>query len=161
MPRSKSLRLMKNLKNSCDYDMSPYAASIIRIFFSKNFTTNKIIKEYYDTPYNKVVKNFSLLLSFNKKTFFGNFATSREYISNIIFFSEDKIIEIPHQAFALPCDKYINLILKHRNKKSKIQYKDDYIKNFFSQIINNKYSKKYFYNIITEDNKIKNKLKIF
>jgi predicted dehydrogenase len=158
IPQNKSLKSMKLLKNSCDYDMAPYAASIIRIFFSKNFKINKIIKNFYNKPYKKIVKNFSFLISFKEKVFFGNFAVSKEYISNIIFFSKDKIIEVPHQAFALPCNKYINLILKHKNRKVKIRYKNDYIQDFFSQILNNKYSKNYFYRIIEEDNKIKKKL---
>ena len=57
-----------------------------------------------------------------------------------------KIIEIPFQAFALPCDKEIKINIKKNNKRYIMKFKDDYIKKAFENIIY-KY-KNYYYEMI-------------
>ena len=71
-----------------------------------------------------------------------------------------KIIEIPFQAFALPCDKKIKINIKKNNKKYIMKFKDDYIKKAFENIIYAKFSKNYYYEMIIIDNRIKKKLKL-
>lgn len=161
IPLTKSLHDLKKLKNSCNYDMGPYIAAIIRVFLSTKIISKVVYKNFYTKPYSKIVKNITILAKNKKQTYFGNFGTSKEYLSNIIFFTKNKIIEIPFQAFALPCNKHISVIIKSNNKKTTIKYKDDYIKRFFNDISKNKLKKNYFYKMIEFDNKIKKELNLF
>ena len=91
-------------------DMSPYAAAIIRIFFKKNYQINVSKITYKDTGY---IKSFYVFCNNKKISYFGNFGCEKEYISEIRFFSNKKIVSINHQAFALP----ITLLYQYRLKK--------------------------------------------
>jgi predicted dehydrogenase len=158
IPLTKPIKDISNINGGCNYDMGPYAAAIIRIFFNKNFQKSLILKKNFKKSKSKVIKEFSLLVQDKSKKFYGNFAISKEYISNLIFFGNDKIIEIPFQAFALPSSKKINIIIKSKNKKYTIKLKNDYIKKFFNDIINSKFIFNHYYKKIDLDNKIKKKL---
>lgn len=140
-------------------DMSPYAAAIIRLFFKKDFNIH--IKKYF---YNntKLVKNFYILCENKKLSYFGNFGTEREYLSEIKFFTSKKIISINHQAFAIPSNKKIPLSIKENNKYKKIYLpKDDSIKNFIDDILKSIKNKKYndYYNKIYNDAHIRDRLR--
>ena len=155
-----SLKHISNIHGDCKYNMGPYAASIIRIFFNGKFKENLVIKNHFNKPFNKTNKEFSVLIKDKSKIFFGNFGIGKEYLSNLIFFGNQKIIKIPFQAFALPCNKNINLIIKNKNRKYTVKLKDDYIKRVFEDIINSKYNLTHYYNKIDMDNRIKKKLKL-
>ena len=140
-------------------DMSPYAAAIIRLFFKKDFNIH--IKKYF---YNntKLVKNFYILCKSKNLSYFGNFGTEREYLSEIKFFTPKKIISINHQAFAMPSNKKIPLSIKENNKYKKIYLpKDDSIKNFIDDILKSIKNKKYndYYNKIYNDAYIRDSLR--
>jgi len=161
VPLTKTPKKLHNTNGGCNYDMGPYAAAIIRLYFDKIFDKKLVLINKFNRPHNKVIKEFSLLITNKSKKFFGNFAIGKEYISNLIFFGNKKIIKIPFQAFALSCDKKINVNIQKNNKKYIIKIKDDYIKKFFQNIIKSKFNNKFYYDKIETDNEIKNKLKLF
>ena len=90
--------------------------------------------------------------------YFGNFSVGSEYLSQIIFSSDKKIIYLNFQAFALPANKKIKIVLKQNNKYRNIYIdKDDSIKNYFEKIlfsIKNKTFDK-FYNLVLNDAKMR------
>ena len=86
---------------------------------------------------------------------------AKEYISEIIFFGSGKIIKVPFQAFALPSHKKIKIDIKSKNRIHSISIKDDYIKRFFQGLISSKINFNYYYEMISADNKLKKKLKLF
>ena len=107
----------------------------------------------------KSIKNFYILAKNNKTKYFGNFAVGREYLSQIIFTSEKKIVYLDFQAFALPSNKKIKIKLKENNKFKNIYInKDDSIKNYFKKILSSIDNKRFdeFYNFALYDSKIKN-----
>lgn len=161
IPLTNRLSDLRKLKKSCNYDMGPYIAAMIRIFLSNELISKVVYKSFYKKPYSNIVKDLSVLVKNKKQTYFGNFGTSKEYLSKIIFFTKNKIVEIPFQAFALPCNKYISVMIKSNNKKTILKYKDDYIQRFFKDLIKNNLNKNYFYKMIEIDNKIKKKLNLF
>lgn len=160
IPLTKTLETLSQIKGGCNYDMSSYAAAIIRIFFKEKYNKKNIIKKSFNGKYKKIIKEFFITISSKTKTYFGNFGISKEYLSNIIFFSEKKIVEIPFQAFALPCNKKIMFNVKHKNKKKTLSLKDDYIKRIFINILKKKFSKNFYRNMIEKDNKIKKELNL-
>ena len=160
IPLIKSIKKLNEINGGCNYDMGTYAAAMIRIFFKEKYNIKFVHKKSFDANYKKVIKEFLILINSKTKTYFGNFGISKKYLSNIIFFSEKKIIEIPFQAFALPSNKKISFSVKEKNKKIKFYLKDDYIKRLFEDIFNEKYNKSYFINLIQKDNEIKKKLKL-
>ena len=141
-------------------DMSPYAAAIVRIFFNKEYqiTTQKIT--YNNTSY---VKNFFIFCKNKKISYFGNFGSEKEYISEIRFFSNKKIVSINHQAFALPNDTRVTVEFKEKNKTKTINFsKDDTIKNFIQECLQAIKLKKYdmYYKNILFDSKIREELRL-
>lgn len=160
IPLKKKVKDIKVRDDDALMDMAPYAASIIRNFFGKNFNIN-IKKIAFDNS--KFVKKFYIFCKNNKKTFFGNFGFDSEYISEIRFFSSKKIISINHQAFALPSNIDIPVSIKEKNKIKLINFaKDDAIKNFIQECIRAIKSKKYdnYYKNILIESKIREKISL-
>ena len=82
----------------------------------------------------------------------------REYLSQIIFTSKKKIVYLDFQAFALPSNKKIKIIIKENNQFKNIYIdKDDSIKNYFNKILSSINNKRFdeFYNFALNDSKIK------
>ena len=88
-------------------DMGPYAASLIRLYFNNKL--DKIISFKDSFVDKKNIKSFSVFAKNKKVKYFGNFGIGSEYISQIVYFSKEKIIYLNHQAFALPSNKKIQL----------------------------------------------------
>ena len=160
IPLVKNIKTLNEIKGGCNYDMGSYAATMIRIFFREKYNIKFLYKKSFSGKYKKVIKEFILTVYSRTKTYFGNFSISKEYISNIIIFTEKKIAEIPFQAFALPSDKKITFSIKEKNKKKIFYLKDDYIMKIFKNILNKKFSKSFFMNLIEKDNMIKKKLNL-
>ena len=66
-------------------DMSPYAVAMIRIFLKGN---NQISVNKIHYKKNRNVKNFNVFCVNKDVSYFGNFGTESEYISEIRFFKE-------------------------------------------------------------------------
>jgi len=161
VPLTKSLKQVNRIYGGCNFDMGPYAATIIRFFFLNQIDKFVIFKDRFNSPNKNVIKEFSILSKHKSKKFIANFAISKEYISQLIFIGNEKIIKVPFQAFALPCNKKIKISIKSKNKIYSIGIKDDYIKRFFQSLINSKINFNYYYEMINADNKLKKKLKLF
>lgn len=157
IPFYKSPNELKNKKNDCEADMSPYAASIIRLFLKEKINKLNVYKNYFKGT--KLVKNFYIMVNTKKLIYFGNFAFQRNYDQQIIFYTKDKTIYSPKRIFALPPKKNTFVIIKTKNKTKKIIVKkDDCIDNFFKLVLNalRKKNYEYFYNMILKDSKIRN-----
>ena len=160
IPVIKKIHTIKRRDDDALMDMSPYAAAIVRIFFNKEYqiTTQKIT--YNNTSY---VKNFFIFCKNKKISYFGNFGSEKEYISEIRFFSNKKIVSINHQAFALPNDTRVTATFKEKNKTKTINFsKDDTIKNFIQECLQAIKLKKYdmYYKNILFDSKIREELRL-
>ncbi|MDA7824000.1 Gfo/Idh/MocA family oxidoreductase [Candidatus Pelagibacter sp.] len=156
IPQKKTLKQIELTQSDCFMDMSPYASSLIRLYLESNVEHLTFFNEKFKN--NKSIKNFYILAKNSKIKYFGNFAVGREYLSQIIFTSEKKIIYLDFQAFALPSNKKIKIILKENNKFKNIYInKDDSIKNYFKKILSSINNKRFdkFYNIALYDSKIK------
>jgi len=160
VPLIKNLEILRQIKGGCNYDMGSYAAAMIRIFFKEKYNKKLILKKNFSGKYKKIIKEFSITISSKIKTYFGNFGISKEYVSNIIFYTEKKIVEIPFQAFALPSNKKIIFNIKEKNKRKIISLKDDYIKRILIDILKKKFNKNFYINMIEKDNKIKKELNL-
>ena len=126
-------KLIRN-KEDCEMDMAPYAASIIRLFTNNKIKELKVFKEFFKKR--KAVKDFFIMTKLKGCTYFGNFGLDRTYLSQISFFTKDKIITSPERVFALPPNKNLYIFLKEKNKLKKIKIKkDDCIQNFFNKIL--------------------------
>jgi NDP-hexose-3-ketoreductase len=157
IPFYKSPNELKIKKNDCEADMSPYAASIIRLFLKGKINKLNVYKNYFKGT--KLVKSFYIIASINKLTYFGNFAFQRNYDQQIIFYTKDKTIYSPKRIFAQPSHINSLVIIKTKNKIKKIMVKkDDCIDNFFKLVLNTlrKKNYEYFYNMILQDSKIRN-----
>ena len=141
-------------------DMSPYAASLIRLFLNpRNIKINSNIETFKNK---KFIKSFYIFARDKSIKYFGNFSLDREYLSQIIFYTKNKVIYLPHQAFALPATKKIKVIIKMNNSYKSILFdKDDCIRNYFYEIINCIKKKKYkkLYNILIYDAKLREMIK--
>ncbi len=160
-----NIPLIKNISNirkrddDALMDMSPYAAAMIRIFLRGN---NQISVNKIHYKKNENVKNFNVFCINKDISYFGNFGTESEYISEIRFFSKNKIITINHQAFALPSDINIPVTIKENNKIKILNFsKDDVIKNFIEETLRAIKLKNYdmYYNNILTDSKIREVLR--
>ena len=142
VPQIKSLKKINYTKSDSFMDMGPYAASLIRLYFNNKL--GKIISFKDSFTDKKNIKSFSVFAKNKKIKYFGNFGIGSEYISQIVYFSKEKIIYLNHQAFALPSNKKIQLIIKSKNKFQTIHIKkDDCIKNYFNIILKSLKNKKY------------------
>ena len=157
IPQIKTLKQISLTKSDCFQDMSPYAASIIRLYLKPKVTCLNSYKEkYLNTSH---VKSFYIFAKSKKTNYFGNFSVGNEYLSQIIFSSNKKVIYLNHQAFALPSDKKIKITIKEDNKyKDILINKDDCIKNYLNEIISSIANKNFnkFYNLVVTDAKIRN-----
>ncbi len=134
IPDFKNFKLLDKIKGDCEMDMSPYAASIIRLFTNSKLKELRVYKEYF--PDNKNVKKFYILAKIKNSTYFGNFGLGGKYINQISFFTKDKIIFSPERIFALPSNKNLYILSKENNVTKKIKIKkDDCIQNFFKKIL--------------------------
>ena len=159
IPQIKNDKIIKEIKGDCLNEMSSYCAALIRILFNKfsNKNCNTLLIDK-----NNINKNFYVNYYQNNKSFFGNFGIDMEYISQIIFYTNNKIIYLNHQSFALPADKKIELIIKSEDIYKKIIVeKDDCIKNFIEVVLKCLKNKTYnhFYNLLFLDSKIRSSLK--
>lgn len=149
-------------KLDCLSDMSSYAASIQRIFFSNKIIDKKI---YFENKKNlKTIKNFHIQLKYkNNKYFNGYFAYESQYESSIKIFCNKFTIKVPFQAFALKPNRNYNLEIMSKNKIKKIKFKDDnllnYLKRIKGSIIKNNFN--FFYDCIERDIKTKKNLNLF
>ena len=160
IPIVKKIQNIRHREDDAFMDMSPYAAAIIRIFFKKKYQldVNKIT--YKNTGY---IKSFDIFCRNKKISYYGNFGTEKEYISEIKFFSNKKIALINHQAFALPNNTSISVTFKEKNKTKTVSFlKDDTIKNFFKECLRAIKLKKYnnYYKDLLLDSKIRQKLRL-
>lgn len=157
IPQKKTLKQISLTQSDCFMDMSPYAVSLIRLYLDSKIDHLTYFKENFKNNTN--IKNFYILAKNKGTKYFGNFAIGREYLSQIIFSTEKKIIYLDFQAFALSANKKIKIILKENNRfKSIYVKKDDNIKNYFVNILSSIKNKKFdkFYNLALIDSKIKN-----
>ena len=161
IPLTKKIKEISKIKGGCNFDMGPYAAAIIRLFFENSIDNFLILKNNFNGSSDKIIKDFSLLSKHKSKNFYANFGMAKEYISEIVFFGSRKIIKVPFQAFALPCHKKIKIDIKSKNRIYSISIKDDYIKRFFQGLISSKINFNYYYEMISADSKLKKKLKLF
>jgi predicted dehydrogenase len=157
IPQVKTLKQINLTRSDCFMDMSPYAASLVRLYLGSKIDKLNFYKENFLNS--KSIKSFYIFTTNNKTKYFGNFSIGNEYLSQIIFSSGQKIIYLNFQAFALPSNKKIKIILKKDNKYKNIFInKDDSINNYFNKILlsikNKKFSK--FYNLILDDAKMRN-----
>jgi len=160
IPLIKKISNIKNRDDDALMDMSPYAAAIVRIFF-KNHCQLSIKKINYQKT--KYVKSFSIFCKSENISYFGNFGTESEYISEVRFFSKRKIITINHQAFALPSNNTIPVFIKEKNRIKVVKFsKDDAIKNFIQGALRAIKLKNYemYYNKILTDSKFREGLRI-
>ena len=160
IPIIKKIQSIKNRDDDTLMDMSPYAAAIIRIFFKKNYQINVSKITYKETGY---IKSFYVFCKNKKISYFGNFGSEKEYISEIRFFSNKKIASINHQAFALPNNTSIPVSFKEKNKVKTVKFlKDDAIKNFFKECLRAIKLRKYdmYYKNLLIDSKIREELKL-
>ena len=151
-PLVRSINKIANINGDCEYDMSPYAAAIIRLFMSDRSKNLNVNRSFFKNT--KFVKNFYITKNTKTCTYFGNFAMQREYNQQIIFYTKDRIIYSPQRIFALPYNKNLEITLKTKNMIKKIKVKrDDCIKNFFKLISIALKNKKYgfFYNTMLQD----------
>lgn len=151
-PLVRSINKIANINGDCEYDMSPYAAAIIRLFMSDRSKNLNVNRSFFKNT--KLVKNFYIKKNTKTCTYFGNFAMQREYNQQIIFYTKDRIIYSPQRIFALPYNKNLEITLKTKNTIKKIKVKrDDCIKNFFKLISIALKNKKYgfFYNTMLQD----------
>ena len=156
IPQKKTLKQIELTQSDCFMDMSPYASSLIRLYLGSKVKNLTFFNEKFKN--NKNIKNFYILAKNSKTKYFGNFAVGREYLSQIIFTSEKKIIYLDFQAFALPSNKKIKIIVKENNKFKNIYInKDDSIKNYFKKILSSIKNKRFdqFYDFTLYESKIK------
>jgi len=157
IPQTKTLSQISLTKSDCFMDMSPYAASLLRLYLNSKIDHLTFHKENFSN--NKNIKSFYIFANNKKTKYFGNFSVGNEYLSQIIFSSDKKIIYLNSQAFALPSNKKIKIVLKEKNKyKNILINKDDSIKNYFNEILSsidiNSFNK--FYNLVVNDAKMRN-----
>jgi len=159
-PLIRSAKEIEKIKGDCEFDMSPYAAAIIRLFTKNDFKNLNINRNYFANS--KTVKNFYITTNSSTCTYFGNFSFQREYNQQIIFYTKDKIVYSPQRMFAPPYDKDLEIIVKSKNEIKKIKVKrDDCINNFFKLILNSLKSKNYNFwlNTMLLDAKIRDIIK--
>ena len=159
IPQVKLLKEINLTKSDCLMDMSPYAAALIRLYLdNKNLNINFDYKKFSN---NKNIKSFYVLANDKKIRYFGNFSFDNEYLSQIVFFSQKKIIYLPNQAFASPSSKKIKITIKENNKfKFFTVKKDDCIYNYLTEVVMALKNKKYydFYNKLIQDAQIRDNL---
>ena len=154
-----NFRNFNKFGGGCFQDMSPYASSIIRIFF-KN--------KKYSTKVKKVKNSKGLIDSFKlqakSKNIFLNssFSFNNSYKNQIEIFNGDKKYFI-NFAFSPPIDKKLQLGIfdKKKNKKYKIRFKKQnafltYLNFVFYKLRIRKYN--FFYKEIINIAKIKEKI---
>ena len=159
IPQVKLLKEINLTKSDCFMDMSPYAAALIRLYLdNKNLSIKFDYKKFSN---NKNIKSFYVLANDKNIRYFGNFSFGNEYLSQIVFFSQKKIIYLPNQAFALPSSKKIKITIKENNKfKFFTVKKDDCIYNYLTEVLTALKNKKYdnFYNKLIQDAQIRDNL---
>lgn len=157
VPLVKTLKQISITKSDCFMDMSPYAASLLRLYLGSKIDQFVFYKQNFKNTKN--IKSFYILAKNNNAKYFGNFSIGSEYLSQIIFSSDKKIVYLNFQAFALPSNKKIKIVLKQNNKYKNIYInKDDSIKNYFDKILSSIYKKRFdkFYNLALNDAKMRN-----
>ena len=157
VPQTKTINKISLTKSDCFMDMSPYAASLLRLYLNSKIDNLTFYKENFLNSKN--IKSFYVFAKNKKTKYFGNFSIGCEYLSQIIFSSNKKIIYINTQAFALPSNKKIQIIIKENNKNKNIFInKDDSIRNYIEEILSsiniNNFTK--FYNLVVNDAKMRN-----
>ena len=160
IPLIKKISNIKNRDDDALMDMSPYAASMVRIFLKNRYQLSIKKIKYQKTKY---VKSFSVFCKNDHISYYGNFGTESEYISEVRFFSKKKIIIINHKAFALPSNINIPVSIKEKNTIKTVNFsKDDAIKNFIQGTLRAIKLKNYkmYYNSILADSKFREELKI-
>lgn len=160
VPQTKNDKLLKKISGDCFQDMAPYCAALLRILFNKQILKKNISSNFVDK--NNINKSFYVYYFFKNKSFFGNFGINMEYLSQIVFYSKNKIISINHKSFALPSDSKVKLSVKSANISKEIYVeKDDCVKNFMNKILIAIKKKNYnlFYNLLYTDSKIRSLIK--
>ena len=160
IPLIKKISNVKNRDDDALMDMSPYAAAIVRLFLKNSYQLSIKKINYQKTKY---VKSFSIFCKNDHISYYGNFGTESEYISEVRFFSKKKIIIINHQAFALPSNINIPVSIKEKNTIKTVNFsKDDAIKNFIQGTLRaiKLMNYKMYYNSILADSKFREELKI-
>jgi len=159
-PLVRSPKEIKKINGDCEFDMSPYAAAIIRLFTKNDFTNLNVNRNYFIKS--KTVKSFYITANSKTCNYFGNFSFQREYNQQVIFYTKNKIIYSPQRMFAPPYDKNLEITVKSKNKIKKIKVKkDDCINNFFKLILISLKNKKYNFwlNTMLQDAKIRDIIK--
>ncbi len=157
----------KNFRNVIEYgggcfnDMSPYAASLFRLFVNKKSIIKNITSTLTDK--NKLNISFSIFASYKKTDFSFYFSHDGNYQNELIFITNEKIIKI-YRVFSPPNDKKLNIFIhnkKHNKDIIKCVKKDDVFINYFSDFFKTLKNKKFkiFYQKLLTDSFFREKIK--
>ena len=151
-PKRKSLLLSKKFDGGAYMDMSPYAASINRIFIKENLKKKSIIIK---KNMNGLIISFDVFLKYETKIFNGTFKFGGDYKNELLIYCKNKSIEI-RRIFSPPEDVRLKIQINKKNQsKIIIVKKDNCFENYLVEITRNIRNKNYaFYNekMLADDN---------
>ena len=145
----------------CFNDMSPYAASVFRLFLNKKPSIKNITPIFKNKK--KLNVSFSIFASYKKIDFSSYFSHDGNYQNELIFITNKKIIRI-YRAFSPPNDKKLNIFIYDKKKNKNIIKtikKDDVFINYFDDIFKTLKTKKFkiFYQKLLTDSFFREKIK--
>ena len=144
MPKKNSLLLSRKFDGGAFMDMSPYTASINRIFFEEKLIKKSIIVK---KNIRKTITSYDIFLKYKTKVFIGTFRFGKNYNNNILVYLKNKSIEL-NRAFSPPNN--IKLEIKI-NKQAQIRKvfikKDNCFENYLLEVIKNIKNKRYTFYI--------------
>jgi predicted dehydrogenase len=152
IPKKKSLLLSKKFEGGAFMDMSPYAASINRIFIKENLNKKSIMIKKDD---NGLIISFDIFLKYKTKILNGTFKFGGDYKNELLIYYKNKSIAIK-RIFSPPEDIKLKIQINKKNQsKIIIVKKDNCFENYLVEIISNIKNKNYaFYhkNMIKDEN---------
>jgi len=152
MPNYNSLLLSKKFKGGALMDMSPYAASINRIFFKEKIKKKSIIIKKNNKG---LITSFDIFFKYETKVFNGTFKFGSSYENNIIIYMNNKSIEAD-RIFSPPDNIKLKIKIINKNKLKAIKIlKDNCFENYlieFMKNVNNKNYKFYYKRMIKDEN---------
>ena len=156
-PQEKSILMSKKLSGGCFMDMAPYAAAVARLFCA-----GKLIKIYKNIKKNNkgLITSFNFFCIYEKTSYAGSFSFGGEYDNSLSLHTSKNYIHL-NNVFSPPSKKRLKIIIREKNLvKDKIVKKDDIFENFMKKIKISIKKKKFdfFYKIILEDSKFKEKI---
>ena len=156
-PKKNSLLMSKRFKGGAFMDMSPYAASVARIFFNEKIISKKIIIKKNNK---NLITSFNLLYEYPNGIYSGCFKFGGQYHNELFIYTDKKTIKI-NRIFAPPHDQRLDLLIKENNKQ--YYHKTNYSNSFenFLREVQNKIKKNEFYfyfNRMMSDNLFRNNI---